>query len=234
MRCSGDQNTSLGNCVLSLLLVSLFCRENGITEFDVLCDGDDLLLFVPACELPRLRKLCAWYLRWGMRMKVEPPAYVPEAVEFCQSKVVLGPAGWVLVRNPSKVFNTDFAGGAKLERLEDYEAHLRSVGVCGLAMAAGIPLLQEYYLWAIRSGKTGRFCDRELGGLAYQYRIQVAGGHDPKACAVSPETRESFALAFGVEPHEQLDIEDTIRNMVWSRHDDPCDQNVKRIFPQFA
>jgi len=217
MRCSGDQNTSLGNCIISLLLCVLFCKEMGVGSFDVLCDGDDLLLFVPACDLPLLGGLAEWYLRWGMRMKVEAPARVPEQVEFCQSRPVWGPGGWVLVRNPSKVFTTDFAGGSRLERLADYEVHLRSVGICGMSMAAGIPLLQAYYQWAVKHGKTGKFDYRELGGVGWQYRIQTAAGHGAAAVPVSVETRLSFALAFGVDMHEQVDIEDAISNMAWGR-----------------
>lgn len=232
MRCSGDQNTSLGNCIVSYLLAVKFCQEHSIAQFDLLCDGDDLLLFVPAVYLSRLHNLGAWYLRWGMRMKVEEPAFVPERVEFCQSRPVWGPDGWVLVRNPAKVLTTDFAGGSRLEKLEDYECHMRSVGVCGLSMAAGIPILQAYYAWAISNGRTGKFDFGELGGVGYQYRLQVKAGHDAKACLVTPETRESFALAFGVEPHEQLDMEQAIGKMAWSRRVDYSDID-ENVYPHF-
>lgn len=217
MRCSGDQNTSLGNCIISVVLAILFCAEQSLADYDILCDGDDLLLFVPAFYLPLLDGLTNWYLRWGLRMKVEAPASVPEQVEFCQSRPVWGPDGWVLVRNPAKVFTTDFAGGSKLEKLQDFESHLRAVGVCGMSMAAGIPLLQAYYQWAIANGRTGKFDFKELGGVGWQYRIQLAAGHGVATVPVSVETRLSFALAFGVDMHEQVDIEDAITNMAWSR-----------------
>lgn len=217
MRCSGDQNTSLGNCIISVLLVVLYCREHGIVDFDVLCDGDDLLLFVPATSLPLLADLSVWYLRWGLRMKIEEPAYVPEQVEFCQSRPIWMPYGWLLVRNPVKVFATDYAGGAKLGNIHKFEEQLRAVGLCGLSMAAGVPLLQAYYQWGVAHGKTGKFNFTDLAGVGYQYRIQVANGSHPKAAPVDPRTRESFARAFGVLEGDQLDVEEAITNMAFSR-----------------
>jgi len=221
MRCSGDQNTSLGNCIISVCLAELFCREHGIVEHDILCDGDDLLLFVPSQSLHLLSPLSDWYLKWGLRMKIEEPASEPERVEFCQSRPVYGPNGWVLVRNPAKALSTDLAGGMKLANETSFLEHMRSVGLCGLSMAAGIPILQEYYEWAVVHGKTGKFDFRELGGVGWQYRLQVAAGHSPRCLPVTPETRLSFERAFGIAPHTQLDLEETIRSMSLSRQSDP-------------
>lgn len=221
MRCSGDQNTSLGNCIISVSLAELFCREHGITEHDILCDGDDLLLFVPRESLHMLSPLSEWYLNWGLRMKIEEPAHEPERVEFCQSRPVYGPNGWVLVRNPAKALSTDLAGGNKLAHEVKFLEHMRSVGLCGLSMAAGIPILQEYYWWAVANGKTGKFDYKELGGVGWQYRLQVAAGHSPRCLPVTVETRLSFERAFGLSPSVQLDLEETIRSMSLSRQSDP-------------
>lgn len=220
MRCSGDQNTSLGNCIISVLLAVLFCEEHALVNFDILCDGDDLLLFVPVESLPLLDGLTAWYLRWGMRMKVEAPAYVPEQVEFCQSRPIWLPDGWLLVRNPVKCFATDFAGGARLGAMDKFVEHLRAVGLCGLSMAAGVPLLQSYYSWAVANGKTGKFHFQDLAGVGYQYRIQVRAGFLPSCKPVDARTRESFARAFSINEGDQLDIEEAISNMAFCRHND--------------
>jgi hypothetical protein len=229
MRCSGDQNTSLGNCMISCMLAHLFCVEKGLLEVDCLNDGDDLLLFLPAVCLPKLDDLQDWYLQWGLRMKVEPPAYRPEQVEFCQSKPVWTPRGYVLVRNPTKALNTDFSGNGKLGDDNQYQVHLRSVGVCGLSMAAGIPILQSYYCWAIQHGRTGKNIE-SYNGIQYQGRIQQRAGHFARATDVDALTRESFALAFGIEAAQQINIEQGIADMPFSRR---CDE-LNVIHPYFV
>lgn len=223
MRCSGDQNTSLGNCIISVLLARLYCRENGLAQHDIFCDGDDLLLFLPTGSLPKLDDLTAWYLRWGMRMKVEQPAYVPERVEFCQSRPVRLPSGWVLVRNPSKVLNTDFAHGPRVVTRQQFEVHLRAVGLCGMSMAGGVPILQPLYQKAISLGKTGKWDKAELAGLGYQARLQWRAGATGTAQPIVEETRESFRLAFGIEPAEQELLEGWISSAAPTCHPDVLD-----------
>lgn len=205
MRCSGDQNTSLGNCIVSCVLAKLFYIEAGI-DGDVFNDGDDLLMFLPETQLSALDKLPGWYTRWGLRMKVEAPAREPEQVEFCQSRPVWTPRGWLLVRNFSKAGNTDFAGGPKLQRMDDWLVHLRDVGVCGMAMAAGVPIHQAMYEAAIRNGKTGKSVDK-TAGVFYQAKIEWASGASAKHQPIHWRTRDSFWKAFGVSPPQQEAME---------------------------
>jgi hypothetical protein len=207
MRCSGDQNTSLGNCVISCLLAKLYLDENGIAGADILNDGDDLILFVPAISLPKLSNLSQWYSAWGLRMKIEQPAFSPEEVEFCQARPVWTERGYVLVRNPSKALNTDYAGGDKVARWVDYLVHLRSVGLCGLALAAGIPIYQSFYNFGIRNGKTGKHAE-QLGGIGYQAKLQWRAGRLSRSVPIDTASRESFSRAFGISAADQLAIEE--------------------------
>jgi hypothetical protein len=227
MRCSGDQNTSLGNCIISCLLAKLYFLEHGI-EGDVVNDGDDLVMFVPESSLSTLADLESWYSNWGLRMKVEPPAYFPEQVEFCQSRPVWTPSGWVMVRNPSKALNTDYAGSEKVANNKCYLEHLRSVGLCGLSMAAGIPVLQAFYQWGIRHGRTGK--DRDTsGGIHYQARIQRRAGHLSRSAPVDVLTRESFGKAFGIAPDEQLIMEDWFAEAVFAAEPFKEHKNIQNI-----
>lgn len=216
MRCSGDQNTSLGNCIVSCLLAKLYFLEHNIVDGDVLNDGDDLLMFIPKSELPKLADLTSWYSEWGLRMKVEDFAEEPEDVEFCQSKPVWTERGYLLVRNWKKAFNTDFAGGMKIARMEDYLVHMRNVGLCGLAMAAGVPMHQAMYSSAVRHGRTGKFTT-ELGGLHYQARIEWASGACARPIPICWRTRDSFWKAFGVSPSQQTAIERWFDESVFCR-----------------
>lgn len=205
MRCSGDQNTSLGNCIISCVLACLFYEEHGI-KGDVFNDGDDLIMFMPEESLHLLGGLTDWYARWGLRMKVEEPARVPEQVEFCQSRPVWTPDGYLLVRNPGKALNTDYACGPRLDDPNSWLTHLRSVGLCGMAMAAGVPIYQEFYQWGVRNGKTGKFTD-ELRGLLYQARIEWGSGRRSAISDIHWRTRDSFWMAFGISPPAQIAME---------------------------
>jgi hypothetical protein len=218
MRCSGDQNTSLGNIVIMCMLIKQFCMENSLLQFDILNDGDDLLLFLPSRCLPLLRGLDAWYLSWGLRMKVEAPAYIPEQVEFCQARPVQTGQGWVLVRNPKKALNTDFACGARCDNWSNYLVHLRSVGICGLSMAAGVPILQELYNFGIRNGRTGKFSLEVLNGLGQQHVIQARSGFKAQPATITSVARSSFEQAFGIPANDQISIEWHLRTMPLSRH----------------
>lgn len=215
MRCSGDQNTSLGNCIISCLLAKLYFVEHGI-EGDILNDGDDLLMFLPEEQLSVLSDLTEWYERWGLRMKVEPPARIPEEVEFCQSRPVWTEKGYLLVRNWWKAFNTDFSGGPRIKLMSDYLVHLRNVGVCGLALAAGVPMHQAMYQAAVRHGMTGKMT-ADVAGLYYQARIEWASGACARSAPIHWRTRDSFWMAFGVSPTQQEAIEGWFATAEFSR-----------------
>lgn len=216
MRCSGDVNTSLGNCIISVVLAHAFLADHGIAG-DIFCDGDDCLLFVPPASLHLLRNLSAWYLGFGLRMKVEEPAFEPERVEFCQSRPVHTGSRWVLCRSPAKAFNTDGFVPFELS-VRDARVHLRSVGLCGLSMAAGLPLFDSFYSGMVKHGITGRFDTALLGGLGMQHAIEVRGGRHASSSPVTPECRMSFWRAFGISPEEQIAFERLLDSMDMSQH----------------
>lgn len=223
IRCSGDVNTSLGNCIISTVLATLFLSESGLIKHArLLCDGDDLVIFVKSAFLPRLlaSRLAEWYLEWGLRMKVEPPAFEPEQLEFCQARPVWTPHGYVLTRNPTKALNCDYVGFESASRIEYYKVFMRNVGLCGLSMAAGMPVLQEWYEFGVRNGKTGKISheDRSSSGLFHQAMIQRRSGSRCVPLPVHPESRISFEKAFGVDVPTQLVLEEYIRNSAFSGH----------------
>lgn len=223
IRCSGDVNTSLGNCIISVLLASQFLQESGLTG-KVLCDGDDLVVFVLRRDLSKLQNagLADWYLRWGLRMKIEAPAFVPEELEFCQARPIWTPRGYVMVRDVRKALNCDYVGFDLCKRDDYFRVLMRSVGLCGLSMAAGIPILQEWYQFGVRHGSTGRIAaeDFRSSGLHFQARIQRRAGSTSKPVPVHPETRCSFQKAFGIHVSSQLVTEEYIRSSQFGGRND--------------
>ena len=221
IRCSGDVNTSLGNCIISTTLAALFLEEHGL-KGRLLCDGDDLVIFVKKLDLARFMSidLEEWYVRWGLRMKIEPPAIIPEKLEFCQSRPVYTPQGYVMVRNVTKALNCDYVGFEACSRMKYYRVLMRSVGLCGMSMAAGIPILQEWYSFGVRNGATGKISqvDKQNSGLHYQAAIQRRSGALCKAQPIHDETRASFALAFDIDIPTQLVVEGDISKATFGGH----------------
>nr|QKF95604.1 hypothetical protein 2 [Ginkgo biloba tombusvirus] len=223
IRCSGDVNTSLGNCIISTVLAAKCLEESGLLDGSrLLCDGDDLVIFVHKALLDRFMAidLAGWYLRWGLRMKVEEPAFIPEQLEFCQARPVWTPSGYVLVRNPMKALNCDYVGFEACRRPHYYKQLLRNVGLCGLSMAAGIPVLQAWYQFGVDNGCAGKISheDKKSTGLFYQAKIQFAAGSKAVAREVHPETRCSFEEAFGIDIPTQLALEEYIRRSKFGGH----------------
>lgn len=209
IRCSGDVNTSLGNCIISVLFAHAYCTEKGIRH-KLYCDGDDLLLFVPTNT--DLNSLQGWYLQRGLRMKVEPPAFMLEDVEFCQGKVVYCSDRWVLVRNPVKCLTTDYTGFLDCLHDKVWRHIVYSTGSCGLSLFAGCPILQEWYLWGMRNGANSGLKLNRGQGMA-DYYLRVVGMVKRKAIPVTDRARASFCAAWGITPAQQLVVEDFIRNM---------------------
>lgn len=213
IRCSGDMNTSLGNCIISTVLANKYCSENAINDFRTFCDGDDLLLFVKRPDLGKLSSLSDWYLQWGLRMKIEEPQNVPERVEFCQSRPVMCCGRYRLIRNPIKCLNSDYSGYVDLGRVDYFLAYLRAVGVCGKYMAAGCPVLQEWYSFGVREGRTGR-----IGWTDYKRGFMLQSELERKRGAVyhadvDALSRRSFFLAFGIDEGTQMTIEGILREL---------------------
>lgn len=212
IRCSGDQNTSLGNCLISVCLALLFCEEHEIS-CRVYCDGDDLLLFVP----PTSEKLVVdsvkqWYLQWGFRMKVEPTAYSPSQVEFCQSRIV-DVGGPLFVRNPIKAMDTDFV--CYYDNMSElrYRKLIHAVGSCGMALTAGCPIMQEWYAMALRVGlKPDKTSFRELENTGLYRQAMLEGGWQ-RAREVTITSRLSFSDVFGISVAEQLMLEEHFRSL---------------------
>lgn len=203
-RMSGDMNTALGNCLLMTAMTAQLCLELNI-KYDFINNGDDLVLFVDRDEVPRvMEKIPNFYKEYGFTMKVEDPVYIFEELEFCQMHPVCTPHGVVMTRNFDVVLNKDLHTLLDIPNEKRFKQWMTAIAKCGLAGASGIPILQPFYEalnFDVHVGKLmshGAF-DR---GSSHWYE-----GMEVKSQPIAPETRVSFALAFGVSAREQDSIE---------------------------
>jgi hypothetical protein len=77
-------------------------------------------------------------------------------------------------------------------------------------VAAGVPILQEFYQMYLRWGKGyhSRILENEVTGMTF-----LAKGLDKETREVSEEARYSFFLAFGILPDIQIAVENYFKTL---------------------
>jgi hypothetical protein len=212
-RMSGDMNTALGNCLLMIIMLVAFmswCRK-----WDVLDDGDDVLVIIERRDLPHLLKTVKIeFLKFGHEMKVENVASRMENVVFCQSQSIEFRTGdYKFVRNPWKVLSCAMTGVKYFNQVGARAKLLYSIGLCELILGLGVPVLQEYALAILRNCGVSKGLElpfdgslmsrvrREMRGLGLRTLERV----DPQP--ISMCARVSFEVAFGMTVQEQIRVE---------------------------
>jgi len=202
-RKSGVPNTGGGNTFLMCVMFLAYVRHLGI-DCEFVNDGDDCVLItersnqhVVECTIEK------YFLDKGFTMIAEKAVYELEHIDFCQGSPIWTPQGYIMVRKPQTCMPKDTISLQKFESERQWRRWMASVGECGLSLAGGIPVLQEFYQCYRRSdGDAIRFSHGPGGGLEHLSR-----GMRREYCDIAERTRYSFWLAFGVTPAEQLAAE---------------------------
>lgn len=219
-RCSGDLNTSLGNCLLMCALMWSYAKERAV-RVELANNGDDCMLFMESKDLARfVTGFDAWFRRKGFAVVLEKPVREFEQIEFCQTHPVWDGVKWRMVRNHLAVLTKDPMCLVDVPNWRTYQKWLGGVGTCGMALASGLPVQQEFYtLYRRLSG--GVVCND--GFLKFimknTERLNQARGQNPLYGTIKTETRVSYWAAFGVLPDRQIDIEEHYRNLLLSERE---------------
>jgi hypothetical protein len=207
-RMSGDMNTSLGNCLLMSSMVWTYAQEKQVT-IKLVNDGDDCVVFMSKKDLPAfMHGLSYWFLCMGFNMTIEEPVYILEQVAFCSSNPVRVDDHYIMVRDPRKVIVKDNISLLPLNNYKLAQRWLAGVGIGGMSMVGGVPILQDFYQ---------SFVDAALGAppgknFGLERMLTLGIGMDRCYSPPTPETRYSFYLAFGIDPACQIAIEEKYRN----------------------
>lgn len=204
LRMSGDMNTSLGNCLLMCAMIYCYCKEQGVRA-KLGNNGDDCTLIMEAEDYPKLQGMHGWFLKMGFNMKISAAKHIFEDIEFCQSKPVLINGTYLMVRNPHTSLSKDCVSIHPLNSEKLAKRWCKAVGECGLSLAGGVPVIQDFYhkLYSLGGSVTKMKFDPTMKtGM-----ILMARGMDRKYETPSPETRVSFWRAFGIEPDKQIIME---------------------------
>lgn len=217
-RMSGDMNTALGNCLLMCGMIYAWCKSVGLQSYRLFNNGDDCVVIMERDDLGRFASgLTDRFTEWGFTMVVEQPVDQIERIEFCQSNPIhMGSGQYKMCRNPKVCMSKDCHTVLDVSNPVALQKFLGSVGNCGLALAAGVPILQEFYKCMIRSsggGVMGQTDILESTGLYYMSR-----GMELKEQDVSDDARVSFWVAYGVDPtmQELLETELKQHKIAWN------------------
>nr|AAU20330.2 RNA-dependent RNA-polymerase [Pea enation mosaic virus 2] len=202
-RMSGDMDTSLGNCVLMVLLTRNLCKVLGIPH-ELFNNGDDCIVFFDRCHLEKFNNAVKPYFAdLGFKMKVEPPVDVLEKIEFCQTQPIYDGEKWRTVRCISSI-GKDCSSVISWDQLEGW---WNAIAQSGLAVCGGMPIYTSFYRWLARAGKSGTKCQShplwKNEGLNW-YRMGMDLSHEVN---VTPQARLSFFAGFGISPPMQVAIE---------------------------
>lgn len=212
-RMSGDMNTSLGNCILMCAMIYAYAKVRGV-QVSLMNNGDDCMVIMESTDLAAFSTgLDEWFVEMGFTMKVEDPIYEFEHLEFCQTKPVWNGEQYVMCRSP-------FAGLTKdsvclrpdmgVKRVEAFTRWAQGVGKCGVAAAAGLPVMQAAYCY-MQSGKHG-LKSKDAGLGEYSGLGWMSMGMDAAARDVTTDARVSFYRAWGLDPDEQILLETAMQS----------------------
>jgi hypothetical protein len=190
-------------------------RSFRLSHFDVLVDGDNVLVFLEAQELgPVLAGFSQTIERsCGHEVLLEKPSRRLEDVRFGGSApVFLGEGrGWTMVREYHRVLSGAFSSHIYLREPVFAREWLVGVSMCELSLARGVPILQSFFVSALRTlgpvRRVREFPHRDSLSLGAWFATE------DDTLPVTAEARLSFETAFGVFPEEQERLERSFVDM---------------------
>lgn len=211
-RMSGDMNTAVGNCLISVMMIAELMGRLGC-PWDALDDGDDLLLIIEQDMRETVYPLLEpHFLDLGMELKVEGEATCVEQVEWCQGHPVNVDGRWVFIRNPKKVLSGALVSNKWIQMKSESSkrALANTIGLCELILNHGVPVLQAFALAIMRNANTDKqillLKSEQLGYRVYKEIGKSRAGKIPKyqPLPIADSTRLSFAKAFGISIDQQM------------------------------
>lgn len=205
-RMSGDMNTGSGNCMLMCSMVYSYMHSKGFGpgQYGFVNNGDDAVLFLDGADVDCvLDGFAEWFREIGFIMKIEEPVTSFEKVEFCQTQPVLSGGRYRMVRTLAGVLRKDNMCMHTIVGLKSLREWLYGVGVAGVRLNSGVPVLQELYLMYQRVGLESK-SKRPLWVAGLEW---LGRGLPGEPTEIDEQARVSFWRAFGVAPAAQRDLE---------------------------
>lgn len=205
-RGSGDMNTSLGNIIIMCSLIYSYCesRHIPIEMIDLVDNGDDATIICDEKYVNAFNGLDAFCAELGFVLTREPVVDTLEHISFCQMQpVCVGDDEWTMVRSWPSAINKDLHTTHHVNTELLHKSYLAGLGVCGLAMGAGVPVFQAFYGLLGRMGTP--MSPEDMGEVGMRQWIH---GLEARVLPITDDARVSFWKAFGVLPEHQIAMEE--------------------------
>lgn len=206
-RMSGDMNTAMGNCLIACAITHDFFRSRGIRA-RLMNNGDDCVVICEKeCAAVVKADMVRHWRQFGFQCELECDAEIFEQIEFCQMRPVFDGEKYVMVRNPLVSLSKDSYSVGPWNGINHARKWVNAVGLCGLSLTGGIPVVQSYYNMMIRNTQSVNSSGilRDVS-FASGFR-ELARLGNRKSGAISEDARFSFYLAFGITPDLQRAME---------------------------
>lgn len=206
-RMSGDMNTAMGNCLIACAITHDFFRSRGIRA-RLMNNGDDCVVICEKeCAAVVKADMVRHWRQFGFQCELECDAEIFEQIEFCQMRPVYDGEKYVMVRNPLVSLSKDSYSVGPWNGINHARKWVNAVGLCGLSLTGGIPVVQSYYNMMIRNTQSVNSSGilRDVS-FASGFR-ELARLGNRKSGAISEDARFSFYLAFGITPDLQRAME---------------------------
>nr|QUS52801.1 hypothetical protein 2 [Mute swan feces associated tombus-like virus 6] len=215
-RMSGDMNTALGNCLISIILLAnvMRCLRMHPSRWDMLCDGDDCLLFISRQDSWILDELTPLYAEHGIPLKVENVTSQYHKVLFCQGHPIDTPLGPRMVALPERTLSRSLVGVRHWAEDRFVPRYLALIGYCELALNMGVPVMQEFACTVLSWGSVLPRNIAITGRVVKAMREERS--HPIQPLPITDAARYSFWEATGIDPTEQRAYEAALRAI--SRH----------------
>jgi hypothetical protein len=157
------------------------------------------VIIIEQGEVEKLPKL-EYFRRFGMITELDRIAETFEHITFCQAQPVLVEGIYRFIKNPIRAISRAMYCDGKFSHCLD--RYLTGLGICELAVYAGVPIMQA---WALRLISDGGL-KRPLGSVDKLPALSVNKG-EISIGSIEMSTRRSFESAFGFDVSEQLKFE---------------------------
>lgn len=196
---SGDVTTSDGNSTINKALLVDYTW--GINTIDI-DNGDDSVIFLDYHDLDELNSRDLTCYQYKTK---HTTVYNLEDIEYCQCHPVKTINGWLMVRDPIRVISR---ATTCIDPTADLSIWFASVGECEFSCNRGVPVLMSFARMLMKLSVKRMKLDQD-----FEYH-RIRGTFSEE---ITNEARVSFALAFGIQPTLQLELEYLFDNMVWPK-----------------
>jgi hypothetical protein len=197
---SGDMDTSLRSCIVSVAIVGAFMFPTKL-KFSLANNGDDNVIIMERADMGVVDGLPAFSAECGFPLTTDPPVYQLEHIEFCKTRPVFDGQHWCMVRDPRVCLSKDLTSVKPFHNEKAWNTLRNSVGLCGQSLAGHMPIYTEFYKMLCRNAGTRVDKDATESGFTMLARGMRNDG------VVTSQARVSFWQAFQITPAEQVALE---------------------------